>query len=357
MAVSGKIFLIVFITLVAFSGETLAWDRLCGRTLADMLSLVCHGRGYYTDVTKQRTRLTREAVFQDEDEAHKFFGGSAYGERTQRRRGSGLIVVECCENSCDYSTVESYCAPWPKDMDPALRFAGFKFGSWEDEDYYRKYHPEEFEMTTWAAPTTTEPTTSFESHTVNVRTTTSEGETTSESNASDSQEVVQSDRNSDDIESQDFDKDNNEQEDYSMNEDRMSRKHKKAKRLQKERKERKSRGKTKNYTKPKSVLSRLVENIETASPSYGQAKDDDDDRWWMVEDPQFEIGDNDGKSSGEWHRKPNGNSTKGKRRRKKGKADASVVKGRQERSSVRGHQERSLIMNRQERRTRFSIYS
>ncbi|XP_070537809.1 insulin-like peptide [Ptychodera flava] len=330
----------VALLIFALCGDGLAWDRLCGRSLADMLALVCHGRGYYTDVSRQqKSRRARETVFATQEEANGFFGvGSG---RTKRRRGSGLIVVECCDKICDYSTIESYCAPWPKDIDPAKKIEGFKEGTWEEEDYHRKYHPESVEQPNanpeepTPEPTTTDLDKSLESES---RDNVDIEESRSKDKSAESEESV---TENDDLKSEET---NDNQDEYSREEylgrDKGPfRKHKKAptkklfkeKKLSEDNKKKKSRAKSKNSTKvkPTYVSSMTTSDEETLTRPQGDearretdaTRKTEDSSWWMVDNREFEYEGRDRHNKSKTRK--GGNATKVKKARHSQQTDDS----------------------------------
>ncbi|NP_001161571.1 insulin-like protein growth factor precursor [Saccoglossus kowalevskii] len=124
--------LCVCLAVAVFTTDVMAWDKLCGRTLVDVLALICNGRGYNSGSPKKKVK--RESPFRSGMEANDFFGNiSSKEKRRQRRRsGSGKIVDECCHQACDYTTLESYCAPLPEGVvadDSLKRFLSQSFGN------------------------------------------------------------------------------------------------------------------------------------------------------------------------------------------------------------------------------------
>ncbi|XP_045198865.1 insulin-like peptide [Mercenaria mercenaria] len=71
--------------------------QVCGKLLANMLDLVCDGRGFHWINTDDLPAITKRS-------ANQYLSQSS---GSLQRRG---VVTECCRKACSLSDMESYCA-------------------------------------------------------------------------------------------------------------------------------------------------------------------------------------------------------------------------------------------------------
>ncbi|XP_064627759.1 insulin-like growth factor I [Lineus longissimus] len=82
-------------------------ERLCGRTLADVLDLICQGRGFHGDTGIDHEKRSFRNQMITRRQATTFLVGSTVPPSMAARDG---VVEECCLRHCTYETLESYCA-------------------------------------------------------------------------------------------------------------------------------------------------------------------------------------------------------------------------------------------------------
>ncbi|XP_026467393.1 LIRP-like [Ctenocephalides felis] len=92
--------------------------KFCGRILADTLSIVCEGN-YNGHMNKKSGRPEDDRFNSDDylsfeqqlDEPTFPFRSRSNAMRLKFRRTVRGITNECCEKSCTYNELRSYCAP------------------------------------------------------------------------------------------------------------------------------------------------------------------------------------------------------------------------------------------------------
>lgn len=72
--------------------------QLCGKALADMMDLVCAGRGFHWVSTDGVPTISKRSAVQYLTEK----------DRPMFKRGG--VVSECCKQTCTMANLESYCA-------------------------------------------------------------------------------------------------------------------------------------------------------------------------------------------------------------------------------------------------------